>query len=284
MSTEYDQRTPQWHTARKGRVTGSNVGAILGLDPWRSADDVLRTMVREYHGAEREFTGNVATEWGTANEDGARWAYELETGNTVAPSGFVPFEDWLGASPDGYVGDDGLIEIKSPYSRKIKPIADQPHYHAQIQVQLFVTGREWCHFWTWTPSGCALETVQYSQEWIDENLPRLRQFHALYLSELDNPEHLEPKRAEVNTQETKLLVDELDQLRDAIAQAEERRKEVEAALIKACGERNAIVWGRKLTRVERAGSISYAKAVKELAPSADLEKWRGKPSTYWKIG
>ena len=53
------QRTPAWYAARKGRVTGSSVGSILGLNPWATSDDVMRRMVREYHGAESEFKGNV---------------------------------------------------------------------------------------------------------------------------------------------------------------------------------------------------------------------------------
>ena len=55
------QRTAQWMAARKGRITGSSAGAALGLCPWRSPDDVIRAMVREYHGAESDFKGNPAS-------------------------------------------------------------------------------------------------------------------------------------------------------------------------------------------------------------------------------
>ena len=278
-----EQRTPAWHKQRKGRVTGSSVGAILGVDPWRSPDDVLRAMVRSHHGADREFTGNIATEYGNRMEDGARWQYEMETGNTVETASFVMFEDFLGASPDGYIEHDGLIEIKCPFSKKIKLIDDQPHYYAQIQTQLFVTGREWCHFYTWTPEKTNLETVQYDQAWLDKNLPRLRQFYAYYLSELDNPDHLAPKRVTVNTQETKRLLEEYDQLKEAIDNATERRKEVQAELVKACGERDADVWGRKVTKVEKAGSVKYSEVVKKHLPDLDLEPYKGKASSYWKV-
>ena len=50
------------------------------------------------------------------------------------------------------------------------------------------------------------------------------------------------------------------------------------------GNGDAEVCGRKLTRVNRAGAISYAKALAEIAPGADLEKWRGQPVQYWKLG
>ena len=59
-----EQRTPEWYEARKGRITASSVGAILGLSPHAKPDDVMRRMIREYQGLEPEFTGNTATEYG----------------------------------------------------------------------------------------------------------------------------------------------------------------------------------------------------------------------------
>ena len=66
-----EQRTWEWFEARKGRITASSVGAILGHAPYATRDDVMRRMVREYHGAPEEFEGNIATEYGTRNEAGA---------------------------------------------------------------------------------------------------------------------------------------------------------------------------------------------------------------------
>ena len=154
-----EQRSPEWFAARKNRITGSAVGAILGLSPYSTPDDVMRRMVREKFDAPSEFTGNVATEWGVANEAGAIKEYEMETGVTVKPAGFYTHMHWLGASPDGLVGEEGLIEVKCPYSLRhekspvpFKPLALQMHYYAQIQIQLFITGRPWCHFYQWTPA------------------------------------------------------------------------------------------------------------------------------------
>jgi putative phage-type endonuclease len=123
MTNTATQRTEEWYAARKGRLTASMVGAALGLAPYQSQDDCLRALVRDMHGMPSEFEGNIATQHGNANEDLARAAYEMETGNTVEPAGFVAFEDWTGASPDGYVAEDGLVEIKCPFgiSRTITP-------------------------------------------------------------------------------------------------------------------------------------------------------------------
>lgn len=282
-----EQRTPEWFAARKGRVTGSKVGAILGLSPWSTPGDVLRAMVREYHGAEREFTGNAATEWGTANEPGAMLDYELETGNTIIPAFFEEMGDIFGASPDGYIGDDGLIEIKCPYSKRdiesaeeFKTLADQPYYYAQIQFQLYCTGRQWCDFYQWSPRAQSLERVDYDQAWIDENIPRLQEFHARYVSEIDNPAHLEARRKFLEAHD---LLAEYLKARAEKEEADQRMKAALAALVIEAGEKNATIGKHKLTLVKRKGSVSYSRVVKDLLPDVDLEAYRGKGSEYWTL-
>jgi hypothetical protein len=52
-------------------------------------------------------------------------------------------------------------------------------------------------------------------------------------------------------------------------------------MVKIAGGRNAVFAGRNLTLTKRVGSVAYAKAIKELMPDADLEKWRGKPIEFW---
>ncbi len=284
-----EQRSPEWFEARKGKLTGSNIGAALGVNPWKTPDDLIRQMVREYHGADSEFSGNVATEYGTAHEPLALLDYEMETGNTVEECGFFVHQefDWLGASPDGLIGDHGLIEIKCPYglrneaNPKFKSLAEQPHYHAQVQIELACTGRKACHFYQWAPNGDWLEHVDYDPQWFDENLPVLKAFYKRFLSELDNTSHLEEKHKEINTQQAKLLIDEYQDLTDSIDQATERKKEVFDELVKLAKGRNALVWGRKLTQVERKGAVDY-KAIPQLK-NVDLEQYRKKPTNYWKL-
>jgi hypothetical protein len=77
------------------------------------------------------------------------------------------------------------------------------------------------------------------------------------------------------------LVAEYDLLAKQIEKAEARRKEILDQLVFESAGEDAVICGRKLTLVQRAGAVSYAKAIKELAPNADLEKWRGEPSSYW---
>lgn len=286
-----EQRTPEWRSARRGRITASAVGGILGHAPTASRADILRRMVRDAHGAEAEFSGNIATDYGTINEDGALIDYRMETGNDVELVGLIEKDEWAGCSPDGLIGDNGGLEIKCPFGKRkdavpqFKSLADQPHYYDQVQFSLWVTGREWWHFFQCAPGGSMLEYVEPDQAWLDENLPRLRQFHAEYLDAIKAPdEHLNPRRVQIDTAKAALMLQEWDDLAEAIERAEARKKALMDDLVLMAGNGNAEICGRKLTLVDRAGAISYAKALAELAPGADLEKWRGRPVQYWKLG
>lgn len=284
-----EQRTQEWFDARRGKLTGSNVGAALGLNPWKTPESLIRQMVREYHGAEPDFTGNIATEYGAQHEPLALMDYLGETGNLVEECSFFvhPNHDWLGASPDGLIGDDGLIEVKCPFGQrdksppKFKTAAEQPHYYAQMQVEMACTGRKWCDFYQWAPNGTSLERVEYSPEWFTERLPELLEFYHRYINELDNPEHLQPKLVEINTLKAKALIDEYDAVTQQINDATARKKEIMDELVTMAKDRDAIIHGRKLSLVERKGSVQYKK-IPELQ-GVDLEQYRGKSTTYWKL-
>jgi hypothetical protein len=249
-----------------------------------SPDDVMRRMVRERHGAKSEFLGNAATDWGTANEPGAVIEYERETGNKVTSCGFYKYEDWLGASPDGLIGTEGLIEVKCPYSMRkgegrFKTAKEQMHYYAQMQIQMFVTKRAYCDFYQWSPAGSLLEHVPVDLDFINDALPKLKAFWFDCLSE-DPARHLEPLRKELNASQ---IVAEYDDAVASIKLYEDRKKELLEKLVEIAGGKNASFGGRKLTYVERVGSVAYAKAVKEHLPTLDLEPYRGEPSAFWKL-
>ena len=83
-----EQRSKEWFAQRKGRVTGSVAGAILGLNAHQSPDAILRRMVRDHHGLESEFVGNIATEYGQLNEPMALLAFINKYGYAVNEVGF----------------------------------------------------------------------------------------------------------------------------------------------------------------------------------------------------
>jgi putative phage-type endonuclease len=188
-----EQRSEEWFKVRQGRVTGSAVGAILNLSPFSNEKDVMRRMVRDWHGAPREFIGNFATDWGVANEAGAISQFEMSFGVTVEKCGFYEYEDWLGASPDGLVGAAGLVEVKCPFGLRNNPkpvfktAKMQPHYYAQMQVQLYVTNRSVCYFYQWAPNGDDLEIVKFDKGYLDTIQKPLKMFYEQYLIEREMP-------------------------------------------------------------------------------------------------
>ena len=297
MTEKIEQRTEEWFKICKGRVTGSNVGAILGLSPFMKPEDVMRRMVRDWHNAPSEFTGNAATEYGTFHEKIAKMDYEMKHVfyKEAQEVGFYTFQDWLGASPDGLIGDDGLIEIKCPYGQRdknppvFKNIKQQMHYYAQIQVQLFVTQRTVCAFYQWSPHGSTLEHIPLNPKWLEENLPMLKLFYEAFLEEREFPraqkylieKHL-PESLDALHHANALLGEYLI-LKDQLDELEAKKKALLEEIVMTCGEKDSVINGHKLTKVTRAGSISYAKAIKDLCPDADLKPYTGQPTEFWKL-
>jgi predicted phage-related endonuclease len=101
---------------------------------------------------------NAAMQHGTDTEPEARFAYEFYQGVTVEQVAFVHhhrFGDGAGCSPDGFVGTDGLVEIKCPNTAThLDTLLGQAmpgKYESQIQFQLACTGRQWCDFVSYDP-------------------------------------------------------------------------------------------------------------------------------------
>lgn len=286
-----EQRSEAWFEARKGRVTASLVGAILNHSPYMTRAQAMRSMVRDACNAEREFKGNAATEWGTAMEPMAIGEFEDRTGLVVEKAGFITRDDWAGCSPDGLIGETAGLETKCPYGIRSDPaplfksLAEQPHYYDQVQFSMWVTGRDTWHFEQWTPYDHAGATVTTDLAWQNDNIPALRQFYAEFLYEMqeNREEHLTALRREVDTPQAHKMVTEWDELSEAIERATERKADLLKEMVSLCGDNDALFAGRKLTKVEKEGSVSYAKALKALCPGADVEPYRGKPSSHWRL-
>ena len=296
MSKNIEQRTPEWFAQRKGKITGSVAGAALGLNPYMTPMQLIRRMVRDYHNLESEFTGNIATEYGSLHEPLAQMEFVTKHGYAVHEVGFYVHPDysWLGASPDGVFenskGEECLLEIKCPFGLRneplpqFKPLAEQPHYYAQVQIEMACTGVNQLYFYQWNQYADSLEIVTFNKAWFDEAVVKLFAFYEFYLHELKNKKHLEPLIPEIDTPKAHALITQYDALSEVIDNATQQKAEVLAELTKLCNYKNAVICGRKLTQVKRDGSISYAKAIKDLLPDADLTKYKGQPTTFWKLG
>jgi putative phage-type endonuclease len=156
-----EQRSEEWFAARVGRLTASRISemraTIAGGKPAASRANLLAQLVCERLTGKRvEIFESADMRRGTELEPAARAAYEAASGNIVQPSGFVlhPTIKWLGASPDGLIDADGLVEIKClNAANHIAMLQGAGHskYIDQVQTQLMCTGRKWCDLSFWHP-------------------------------------------------------------------------------------------------------------------------------------
>lgn len=156
-----EQGTQEWLELRLGKVTASKFSEVMtngrGGKPSATAKSYMIKLVAEIlRGQPMPFFENDAMRWGTETEPQARAMYELKNDVDVKEVAFVELNEFVGVSPDGLVGDDGLLEIKCPSTEtQIKRFLDgiglPKEYEAQVQGQLWVTGRKWCDFVSFDP-------------------------------------------------------------------------------------------------------------------------------------
>ncbi len=151
------QKTEEWFLARCGKATASEFSSILAKGEGKTRLSYLRKVVTErLTGKQNESYSNSHMDRGTEQEPLARMAYEEITGNIVEEVGFIQHADLLaGCSPDGLIGKDGGAEIKCVIPTvQLETIlkGEYPTTHkAQIQGSLWITGRQWWDFCSFSP-------------------------------------------------------------------------------------------------------------------------------------
>lgn len=153
------QGSEAWE-AWRNRPTASQFSRIITPargDYSKSAVDYACEIVAKRLGVWTEPPPSFWMDWGSENEQYARETYERMNGVSVQQVGFV-LPDWtdvFGGSPDGLIGDEGVLETKCPKPENlIRLHADgvvPAQYIPQIQGLLLVTGRPWCDFFVWHP-------------------------------------------------------------------------------------------------------------------------------------
>ena len=185
-----EQGSEEWVQARVGIATASRFNDIMAQT--RSGYSASRKnymaelVVEILTGLPAANFVNSAMTWGTETEPVARLQYMLETGNEVEETGlWVHDEIPAGASPDGFVNDDGTLEIKCPNTAThIETLTTKrvpKQYMAQVQGQLWMTGRKWCDFVSYDPrlpenAQMIIIHVQRDEDFIRELESEIRQF------------------------------------------------------------------------------------------------------------
>ena len=195
------QRTPAWFLAREGKLTASSLGGCLGLISWCSRKKTYERMI-----GKEKFEGNDATQHGVDNEPNATAHYTAITGQRVVQTGLHVYKHspFLAGSPDGLVGDKGMIEVKCPYyfrkgCRGIRCHKEIPlYYYVQINALLTITDRDWCDFVSWAPEGVVIHRQFRDELLFDFLLPYYAEFHGCMTAHMDEPFKLpKPEREEI---------------------------------------------------------------------------------------
>jgi putative phage-type endonuclease len=188
-----EQRTEEWFEARMGCVTASRTADVMAKTKSgyaASRANYMAELICERLTGERQGGfSSAAMQWGTETEPQARMAYEIMTGATVVETGFVlhPEIAGFGASPDGLIGEDGLIEIKCPNTATHIDtlLADKvpTKYIIQMHVQMLCTGRAWCDFVSFDPRlpvdmQMFVRRVEFDQELADQIVTEVQAFIA----------------------------------------------------------------------------------------------------------
>lgn len=169
---DVDQRSPDWFALRESRVGASQAKAVVsGKGTVGHRDLLVQLALSRLGGAPRRSTFvSEAMQHGIDTEDEARGVYEITTGVSVDRVGYLTSEAWpgCGVSPDGVIGEEGLLEIKCPkdYTHwftlqrglgEVDPDAPPLEaiptaYHPQLLHALLVSGAQWIDFVSFSPS------------------------------------------------------------------------------------------------------------------------------------
>jgi len=159
---ELKQQTPEWLKARIGKCTGSRVKDALSFlkngQPSQKRKDYLTDVVTErLTGFAVEHYVTPAMQWGIDTEEYASSAYEVVSGNDVEEVGIAehPSIPMFSASPDRYVGNDGIVEIKCPITTThvewmMAGLIPEEHLW-QLTAEMACSGRKWVDFVSFDP-------------------------------------------------------------------------------------------------------------------------------------
>lgn len=176
------QQTDEWYAAKLGMFSGSDFHTFLGNS--KTKEDKLWEKIaeRRYQDSDKEEMGSFYTERGNVLEPEARRLYSAVYETEVKEVGLVEdneyFPGYVVCSPDGLVGEDGIIEIKSLVAKFFTQYTEgkhkddfyiSPQYKTQVQFNLFVTQRKWCDFIYYHPrGGLRVQRIERDEKAIEE--------------------------------------------------------------------------------------------------------------------
>ncbi|MBC3503540.1 YqaJ viral recombinase family protein [Pseudomonas sp. SWRI59] len=197
-----EQRSAEWFAARLGCVTASRVKDVMasgrGGAPSATRKNYMMELLCERLTGQQsgpDLSSKPAVQRGVELEPFACMAYEADKGLMVAETGLVmhPTIPGFGASPDGLVGDDGVLEIKCPntatHIATMQSERHDPQYEWQMLAQMSCTGRAWADFVSYDDR--LPEPLQYACHRFERDFKRIREMESeirAFLEELSDLE------------------------------------------------------------------------------------------------
>lgn len=186
---DMQQQTEEWYAAKLGMFSGSDFHTFLGKSASKTDKLWEKIAERRYQDSDAEEFLGFYTERGKALEHEARRLYSAVYETEVKEVGLVEdneyFPGYVVCSPDGVVGDDGIIEIKSLVAKYVTQYTEgkykdkfyiEPKYRTQVQFNLLVTQRKWCDFIYYHPRvGLRVERIERDEKAIEEILNALKE-------------------------------------------------------------------------------------------------------------
>jgi putative phage-type endonuclease len=229
-----EQRSDDWIIARLGKITSTHFSDVLNKKTGRKTY-MMRVLAEILTGEPQPGFKNAAMEWGIETEPRACDWYSTTMDTPITQVGFVHRGHLAGCSPDGYVGDEGMVEIKCPHpsthAEYILANKLPSQYKPQVQGQLWITGRDWCDFVSFDP-----RTIDNPFWWIrvhpdDEYINELKEATALFIEELAEKVKAVGRPAEVKKAiMTSALPSPWGRGDEALAWAEAHKEEVKGKI------------------------------------------------------
>lgn len=283
------------------RITPRRLSIILGLSKSTSPYALIREMVREYHGAESEFTENEPLKHYQLNRTAALMAAARKAGTEIKDGQYKTLGDLFGVHVTAFAENEFPVFLSIPYhlrnqkEAEFKPIGMLPVDYVRMQLTLMIAQADSGLFVQYVaakgdpfsddyvPQQVYTEIVTASPDWYASIQDTVSKFYDTYKSELDNKDHLAPLRQFIDTVEANATVEAIMTTREQMKSLKDRESFLLAKLVDIAGGEDAEILGRKLTKVVRAGSVKYPDLIKEHCPTVDVNRYRAKDSVSWRL-
>lgn len=298
MKLDLIQGSEKWLEYRRSKIGASDSGAILGLNPHKSPNEVWLSKQPNYVDQD-----NPRMRQGREREPQALRLFEIETGHLMSPIVIESKEtSFLIASLDGYeIEEKCAVEIKCGGEKlHIQSIHGEipKYYIAQMQHQMYVAELDEIYYCSYRPEHVVnpiyIEIIKRDEAFIENMIEKLTDFYFDHMltgvppkkeekfknMDIDNGVVLTPEMVS-KSEQWKTLSNEYMRIDRQMKELEKSKEGIKDLLLQVSNMENARGNGITLTKVERKGMINYQNI--PILKTMDLEEFRKPNTTFWQV-